>query len=152
MMVLPWLPTIRTSDGIATKAVPFLLGIMYLGFALSIYRSRPPKGLERYEDELQGSDFTDDSFKFAEAPEFESRKEVAEWVIAQAQALAVKSNAKFKATIVSDSAIRLDLGRFWLTLGQISSISALGKKHGFDIEVSGSGQNPFIPDECYKNR
>ena len=149
LMVTGWIPHADV-PGVFPKTVPSLFGVFYLVFAWSLYRVRPPKGLERYEDELHGSDFKG-SFKFADAPQFSSRREAAEWLVAQAQALAADSHAKFEATIVSDTQIKLVLEpNFWLTMGQIRDIVVLGEKHGFTISVSGTGENPFIPSEWYR--
>jgi hypothetical protein len=87
MMVSGWMPRAQ-APSVLSKIVPFVFGILYVVFAWSLYRIRPPKGLERYDDELHGSDFKG-SFKFAEAPQFSSRREAAEWLVSQAQALAV---------------------------------------------------------------
>jgi hypothetical protein len=152
MIISGWMPRAQapSAPSVLSKIVFWVCGGVYLVSAWSIYRIRPPKGLERYDDELHGSDFKG-RFKFAEAPQFSSRREAAQWLISQAQALAADSHAKFKATIVSDTQIKLVLeSNFWLTMWQIRDIVVLGEKHGFTISVSGSGENPFIPREWYR--
>jgi hypothetical protein len=152
MIASGWAPRMEIGPRVLSKIIPIAFGFSYVVLALTMFRIRPPKGLERYEDEFKGADFTSGSFKFPDAPQFGSRKEAAEWLIAQAQALARNSHAEFKAKIVSDSEIDLDLGPFyWLTLDHIRQIRSLGEKHGFRIVVHGSSNNPFIPGEFYKN-
>lgn len=152
MIASGWAPRTQLGPRALSKIMPVLLGSLYLVFAWSLYRTRPPKGLERYEDEFQGADFTKTSFRFAEAPQFETREQAARWLIDQAQALASSVHARFKARVVSDKEIDLNLGGFyWLTLGQIQDIIELGRKHDFRISVRGTSPNPFIPDECYKD-
>ena len=151
MLASGWAPRVQIGPRGLSKIIPIALGLSYLVLAWTMYRTRPPKGLERYEDEFKGTDFTSGSFKFPDAPQFGSRKEAADWVIAQAQALARNSHAEFNAKIVSDTEIELDLGSFyWLTLDQIGQIMGLGEKHGFRLVVHGSSNNPFVPGEFYK--
>jgi hypothetical protein len=152
MIVSGWMAHAQapSAPSVFPRIVFWVFGIFYLVSAWSIYRIQPPKGLERYDDELHGSDFKG-HFKFAEAPQFSSRREAAEWLISQAQALAANSHTKFKATIVSDTQIKLVLEpNFWLTMWQIRDIVVLGEKHGFTISISGSGENPLIPREWYR--
>jgi hypothetical protein len=152
MMASGWAPRTKIGPSALSKIVPLFLGFSYVLLGWTMYRIRPPKGLERYEDEFQGSDFTSGPFKFPDAPQFASRKEAADWFIAQVQAFAGKSHAEFKPTIISDSEIDLDLGPFyWLTLDQIRQIVGFGERHGFKVTVHGTSNNPFIPADFFEH-
>jgi hypothetical protein len=151
MIASAWGPRKEIGPHVLSKIVPLSFAFCYLVLAWTMYRIRPPKGLERYEDEFQGSDFSG-PFRFPDAPQFASRREAADWVIAQVQAFAGKSHAEFKPSIISDNEINLDLGPYyWLTLDQINQIIAFGERHGFKVAVRGTSNNPFIPRELFKH-
>lgn len=148
MIAMPALPPYHTGYPLL-KAVPVILGLFYLRLPWLLYRNRPPKGLEKFEDEIGASESGYEPFKFAEAPIFPTRRDAAKWVIGQAQALAATTSAHFETKLVSDSEIVLDLAQFWLTTYQLNQIINLGQEHGIKVAIKGRGENPFIPREFY---
>jgi hypothetical protein len=143
-----WLPRVEFNTR-WNKVIPVSIGILYLIIAVSMYRSRRPRGLDRYEDEFGDSEPASEIFHFPEARAFTSRNDAARWVIAQAQAYAHKTNARFEATVVSDNNIDLDLDYYWLTMSQLNELIAFGRKHGFDLVIHGKGTNPFVPQSFH---